>query len=343
MNQPYVSVVIASFNSESRIGRCIFGLQQQSYDSGHIEIIVVDDGSTDSTANQALSLGAHVISLPRNMGRSAARNAGWRLAKGKLILFTDDDCVPAIDWVERIVAQFSPGVIAVGGRILAENTNTIGERYLEAMGYGNPAPLSFGASINPLRRFLVYISSMLKPLGNQAKPTPVQAIFTANAAYRRNILSELNGFDTSLLTSEDTDLATRARTMYPEDHIIYDPAAIVSHAHQPSFWRFAYETYRRGPNTLNYYKKEGKFPPIYPFPVIIATILGVSLVYTLWFNVVAVLLSPLLFYPWWIVRAIRERNGGVIVFGYCQFLCESAEVIGLARGAFAPLKPTEMS
>ena len=330
---PYISVVICSLNGEHRIGSSLESILHQTYPKDKIEIIVVDDGSNDRTAEIALSYGARVISLSHNMGRAAARNFGWKVANSEIILFTDDDCIADPGWAKILVKQFKSNVAAVGGRIIASRNQTLCERYLSAIGYGNPWLEAFGVSKNPLRRFLTYISNMAAPAVSETKYTQARAIFTGNAAYRREVLETLNGFDESLLTSEDTDLSTRTLSKYPNKHIIYQPTAIVAHSHETSIWRFASQTFRRANNTLIYYRKNKEFPPIYPFPLIILVVSITFLFIAPLTLPLVIVVLPLIAYPWWTVRSIRDHNPRVPFFAYCQFLCESAEIIGLGAGA----------
>ena len=233
MKKPLVSIVIASLNGGHKISTCLNSLNNQTYDNSRIEILVVDDGSIDNTTAVATSFGVKVITLDQNQGRASARNIGWRTSRGEIILFTDDDCVASPSWVERLINQYSPNVMAVGGQIVALKTETLNEHYLQAIGYGNPAPSAFGISKNPISRFVVYLSSMFNPAVSSGHTSLAQAIFTGNASYRRSILEAINGFDESLITAEDSELATRARVTFPDELMIFEPAAIVMHSHEP--------------------------------------------------------------------------------------------------------------
>lgn len=83
-----ISAVIPAYNEEGRIGDTIQALRE----TGKVqEIIVVDDGSTDHTAAEAKGAGARVISLPRNMGKGQAANAGVAASRGEIILLLDGD------------------------------------------------------------------------------------------------------------------------------------------------------------------------------------------------------------------------------------------------------------
>lgn len=92
-----VTVVIAAYNCEKTISNCIESLLKQTYEN--LEIIIVNDGSTDNTARickSFLQKGIRYYENPSNIGVSATRNRGINLAKGELLIFVDSD-----DWVEK--------------------------------------------------------------------------------------------------------------------------------------------------------------------------------------------------------------------------------------------------
>jgi GT2 family glycosyltransferase len=107
-----VSAVVPCLNGAGTIEACVSALAASAYPIH--EIIVVDDGSTDGSADLAEAAGARVIRLSARAGASAARNAGVKAATGELIFFTDADCVARPDAVGRAVAAWEPGTV-VGG------------------------------------------------------------------------------------------------------------------------------------------------------------------------------------------------------------------------------------
>src|SRR6476469_10004419 len=99
---PLVSVVIPAYNAERFLGEAIESVLAQGY--AHFELIVVDDGSSDRTAEVARSFGDRVRTIEQeNSGVSAARNAGTRAAGGELLAFLDADDRWSPGWLERMV------------------------------------------------------------------------------------------------------------------------------------------------------------------------------------------------------------------------------------------------
>ena len=110
-----ISVVIPAYNEEKLIRECLQSLKKQSY-AGPIEIIVVDNNSSDGTARIAREEGATVVFEPMP-GVCAARQAGTLAAHGSIVVSTDADTTFPTNWLERISDTFStdPDIVAVGG------------------------------------------------------------------------------------------------------------------------------------------------------------------------------------------------------------------------------------
>jgi len=103
-----LSVIIATYKRPALLARCLRALVNQSLDYKQYEIIVVSDGPDKQTFETVNKLrqeyyscpAIHCFSLNTKKGPAAARNLGWQWAKGKLILFTDDDCIPLFHWLQ---------------------------------------------------------------------------------------------------------------------------------------------------------------------------------------------------------------------------------------------------
>lgn len=109
------TVVVPAFNEAAYIGRTLDSLARQDF-TGGVEVIVVDNNSTDGTAEIARSYGALVL-IERRPGVCWARQLGTAAASGELVLSTDADTVHPTDWLSRIDAQFraNEGCVAVAG------------------------------------------------------------------------------------------------------------------------------------------------------------------------------------------------------------------------------------
>lgn len=143
-----VSVVVCIYNGERTLSPCIQSLLEQTYPRDSFEIIFVDDGSSDRSAEicrefleqrsgQAPRL---TYAYKENAGLSSARNTGIGLAKGQIIAFIDQDAVAEAQWLEEIVAAFEsdPQVGIVGGKINPLNDSFPFAKFVHWVHYFRP-------------------------------------------------------------------------------------------------------------------------------------------------------------------------------------------------------------
>lgn len=118
--RPLVSVVVPTRDRPASLSRCLAALAAQTV-SDNLEVIVVDDGSTDPAAIIAVTRQHGFVRLIRqhHAGPAAARNAGTRNARSNCLCFTDDDCEPVAGWAEALAHAIGAGADAVAGRALS--------------------------------------------------------------------------------------------------------------------------------------------------------------------------------------------------------------------------------
>jgi glycosyltransferase involved in cell wall biosynthesis len=129
MEFPLVSVIITSFNYADYIGRTIESVLSQTYPA--IELIVVDDGSTDDSPAVIADFGDRLRYIERkNGGEAAASNTGFAASRGTIVMFLDSDDVLYPDAVETIVRHWSPGTAKVQFYLdrIDENGRPLGRR-----------------------------------------------------------------------------------------------------------------------------------------------------------------------------------------------------------------------
>ncbi len=196
-----LSVVIPAYNAAATIGACLDALAAQTFD-GPFEIIVVDDGSSDATASIAHAHGVQVIRTERQRP-AAARNAGFRAARGTIVCCTDADCEPAPDWLTQITAPFTDqAIVATKGTYLTHQTEIVA-RFVQ----------------------LEYEDKYDRLLPQQS----IDFIDTYSAAYRREKILEAGGFEESFDYLEDQELSFRLAAA--GDQMVFQPEAIVYHQH----------------------------------------------------------------------------------------------------------------
>jgi glycosyltransferase involved in cell wall biosynthesis len=113
-NPPEISIVVPVFNEARSLGRVLGKIQELELPP--IEIIVVDDGSTDGSADVALNAGANVVRHPYNIGNGAAVKSGMRAAKGKLIVLMDGDGQHKPEDIPKLLAEAANYHMIVGAR-----------------------------------------------------------------------------------------------------------------------------------------------------------------------------------------------------------------------------------
>jgi len=208
--RPAVSVVVPVYNGANTIAQTIERILKQSYRPA--EILVVNDGSTDRTADVLNGFGEQIIAINKpNGGPASARNCGVKRAAGELIAFTDSDCLPVEEWLSRLIAGFDDDRIAgVGGKIESAGNTALGE-YVDFAGFLNPQPDGRGE---------------------------IPYLITANACFRRDVLLRAGNFNERFRKpgGEEPELCWRIRQL--GYRFGFAPDATVLHHHRQSVHSF---------------------------------------------------------------------------------------------------------
>jgi len=123
-NKDYLSIIIPAYNEEEVIGQVVNQIQSVINELGFkYEILVVDDGSGDGTANLAREAGARVIQHPENIGNGAAIKTGIRKAKGNVIVMLDSDGQHPPEDIPRLLEKLGPYDMVVGARTKTSDTD----------------------------------------------------------------------------------------------------------------------------------------------------------------------------------------------------------------------------
>lgn len=213
---PEVSIVIPVMNRAGELRRCLTSLTQLSYPQEKIQIIVVDDGSSDDSPQVALEFGALLVpSGGCGRGPAAARNVGASSAAGEILAFIDSDCSASIGWLDELIPVFNdPSMAAVGGQVDGMCTESAVDRYEAVM-----SSLSIGSR---------------ERIGNSGKDTFY--LPSCNLLVRRSAFRSAGGFNDSMHVGEDVDLTWRLRDRGWT--ICYMPAGNVLHEHRSSIRSF---------------------------------------------------------------------------------------------------------
>jgi cellulose synthase/poly-beta-1,6-N-acetylglucosamine synthase-like glycosyltransferase len=305
-------------------------------------VIVVDDGSTDRTAELAVAQGARVVRLERNSGPAAARNAGVTAAKGVIVAITDDDCEPADSWLAALASSFSdPHTDGVGGRVLAASTDGFLLRYLAARQPLAPINVELLASNDLGYRLRLYLRSVLRPGPDLSAGADLYSVPGANMAFRRELLLELGGFDEAFtFAGEDDDLCHRAHSRPGGTRLRYEPSAVVLHR----FERSLRDTLRRSRAYGNGNARLASKHPdvrliVYPFPIaVLMAIMAAALTRR---KAPAVLgaIIPLVGYARWPTLSWRTRSLEPLAYPFLQLAEETWMMLGELEGRRAGYAP----
>ncbi|CAI6087115.1 glycosyltransferase [Cohnella sp. JJ-181] len=211
------TVAICTHNRAEDLREALLSLLRQRHDS--FEVVVVDNGSTDTTAQTVMEF-ERMVSFPvryifeERLGLSVARNRAIRESTGEYVLFLDDDAVASDDWIGGIVALFDRD----------DRIGVVGGRIDPAWEGGAPAWLS------PENRTLYTILDYADQIVEMKRP---HIPFGANVAFRRQALDmnalfreDLGRVGSNLLSSEEAELIERIRARYT---VYYTPHASVLH------------------------------------------------------------------------------------------------------------------
>jgi glycosyltransferase involved in cell wall biosynthesis len=101
----FVSIIIPVFNDSERLKLCLQALENQTYSKDLYEVIVIDNSSQEDIKSVVIQFNQTQFAYESQPGSYAARNKGISIAKGHIVAFTDSDCIPALDWIEKGVEK----------------------------------------------------------------------------------------------------------------------------------------------------------------------------------------------------------------------------------------------
>lgn len=254
------SIVVPTCHRPDLLDRCLAALLDQRIEPSRFEIVVVDDAASAATRRQverwrdtAQERGMCLRYVPTagRCGPAAARNAGWRAARGEIVAFTDDDCIPEPAWLAAGLAAFTGPIAAVDGRVVM------------------PLPVA--------------------PTDYEKNAAGLEAaeFVTANCFYRWSVLAEIGGFDERfrLAWREDSDLYFRV--LERGLPVARADDAVVLHPIRPAGWGISLSQQRKSAYNALLYRNHPKLyreriqssPPWHYYRILAAllTALGAAL------------------------------------------------------------------
>ncbi|NJM89025.1 MAG: glycosyltransferase [Hydrococcus sp. RU_2_2] len=233
LSSPFVSVIIPVFNDRDRLKICLERLENQTYPNHLYEIIVVDNASNDGEEVKEVvaQFSQAFVTYESFPSSFAARNQGISLAKGDIIAFTDADCIPAIDWIEKgvknLLFTFNCGLVA--GKI---------EVFFKDSNRATPVELYESITAFPQKELIEKY--------NYAA--------TANIFTFKNVIERVGNFDPHLKSSGDIEWGQRvAKFGYQQ---VYVDEICVAHPARSSFAQLFKRTVRLAGGMYDLYDKQ---------------------------------------------------------------------------------------
>lgn len=211
------TVIIPTYNGAARIAPCLRALSTMT-GVDDVEVLVVDDGSTDQTAEVAGCFpGVRVLSQV-NAGPATARNHGAREASGEVLLFTDDDCVPEPGWLAAMLQPFADSDIVGVKGIYRTRQRQLTARFVQI-------------EYEDKYRIMAALPA-------------IDFIDTYSAGFRRERFLEMGGYDSSFPVACAEDIELSYRMSARGWHMRFVPAAAVCHTHPAEFWGYLRKKYK---------------------------------------------------------------------------------------------------
>lgn len=223
--EPYFSIIIPTYNRPERISDCLLALADLDYPCHRFEVIFIDDGGTVPLEGYLAPFRERLaVRLLRqeHEGVAVGRNTGAREAQGEILVFTDDDCRPAPDWLRMLADSFGESRdCIVGGRTL----NSLRDNLFSS------------ASQSLILYLLKYYNS---------EPGDARFLNGSNLAVPTRLFHFLGGFDKAflLMGAEEREFCDRAR--FHGFRMVYAPQAVVYHVHHLTLRSFIRQHFHYG-------------------------------------------------------------------------------------------------
>jgi GT2 family glycosyltransferase len=251
MTTPFFSIIVPAYDRPEALTACVQAIRQLDYPQDRFEVIIVDDGSPVPVKASGHHLQNDLtirVLRQSNAGPASARNMGAQHARGDLLAFTDDDCMPATQWLME----------------LAQSANE------------DPTGLVGGRTVNGLDHNLFSTASQM--IVDEAyayflsRDSDLRFFASNNMAVSAKLFHESGGFDSSFRTSEDRDFCNRwIRRGHP---LVYAPKALVHHHHHLTLTTFCRQhfNYGRGAYQFHFTRERGGRSLLKPDPRFYASV-----------------------------------------------------------------------
>lgn len=221
--KPFVSVIVPVYNGMSTLPALLDSIEKQDH-TGQMEVIIVDDGSKDESAEFSESRGFIVI-RQENKGPGLARNAGAAAARGELLVFTDADCILDENFMTELIKPLQDSEIIGSQGVFYSTQKSLVARFIQA--------------------------EVLERFEREAKVDYIDWVATYAACYRKDVFLENGGFNDTY-SSEDAELSFRLASLGYK--MVLAQKARTQHKNYENFFKFIWYKYKRAYWTIWLYK-----------------------------------------------------------------------------------------
>ncbi|MBU2677196.1 MAG: glycosyltransferase [Gammaproteobacteria bacterium] len=255
---PKVSVIIPAHNEAECVARTVRAIKDQETETCAVEVIVVDDASTDDTVRIAKDAGANVIEMGGAGGNpAAARNRGASAAEGDPLIFLDADCQVADGWLHAFLEAHKAGETIVAGSL------------------DLPEGLSFTAQCD------YYFGWYMVHPHQSARHVPHSP--APNLSVRRDAFFATSRFEELPFSIASEERAWQAELRNQGHRIYFEPHARALHYNRSGFWNLLKRSYRWGYASIRAKNESGtaQFAGLYQYPrLMIAMALPLAFVHS---------------------------------------------------------------
>ena len=220
---PSVTIIVPVYNGMSTLPALLDSIERQDF-SGQMEVILVDDGSTDKSADYSEKRGYKVI-RQENKGPGIARNNGAQVAVGELLVFTDADCKLDSDFITELIKPLLNQDISGSQGVFYSHQKSLVSRFIQA--------------------------EVFERFDREAKAEHIDWVATYAACYRKSVFLENGGFNDTY-SSEDAELSFRLASLGYK--MVLADKARTQHKNYESFFEFIWYKYKRAYWTIWLYR-----------------------------------------------------------------------------------------
>lgn len=331
-SKPELSVIVCTYNRASKLPVSLDALEKQTA-KNRIQVVVVDDGSTDRTAEIAQKYAVEFLRLEVNQGASAARNAGIEKSRSDFVAFTDDDVEVPPDWAERLIEswkEMDQSVTAFGGEVTVAHPISFTQRYLVSHMPLAPLEIDLADGAGFVSRLRSYFRSASR---KHHDVRPVFSLVGANMSFRKSALAKIGNFDPSIrFGGDELYVCKKLHEFYGQDTVVCDASLKVAHHFEPDLRDTLRRAYLYGRAGGRDFARDGGIPPVRPTSALCALILAVSAPINLVIGALSMIIVPYAVWRAWPKEAVTERRPSKMLYPLVAVLQEHVNNLGVVLG-----------